>query len=209
MKNLFLFPLAAILILAGCSQDNVQTESTLTKEQRVQAHVDLLRAQFAKSGGMSPNQTSGSRASCNKVPVCHKGNYIVVNKNAVPAHLAHGDQLTCCGDACIDGAGILQQGGPIDFYYDTEANDCLGFIAEGWDEIVLLGYDGGNSFIDASSHTYQGTVYYAISVYEDSEFVCNNFELMTTQEEYDCVVDYLRSYINANSCIPNFCDLEF
>jgi hypothetical protein len=36
--------------------------------------------------------------NANKVLVCHNGNTICVSPNAVPAHLAHGDQLGPCGD---------------------------------------------------------------------------------------------------------------
>jgi len=208
MKNLFLFPLAAFLILAGCTQDNVQTEATLlTKEQRFQAHFDLMKAQFAKSGAMAQSIPSDSRATCNKVPVCHNGNYIVVNKNAVPAHLAHGDQLTCCGEACIDGSQTLKNGGPFTFYYDTEVNDCLGFIGDGYDENVILGFDGGDSGVSVESYTYlDGTTDYFIYEYVNYELTCSNFE--ATQAEFECAVNYLRSYINANACIPNFCDLD-
>jgi hypothetical protein len=39
----------------------------------------------------------------NKVTLCHNGNTIQVNQNAVNAHLNHGDQLGPCPDDCLTG----------------------------------------------------------------------------------------------------------
>ncbi len=213
MKNLFVVLVSSFLILAGCTEDNVQTESTqLAREQRFQAHFDFLKAEFGKARNISQNHSINSRASCNKVPVCHNGNYIVVNKSAVPAHLAHGDQLTRCGNACIDGAEILQSGGPITYYYDTQVNDCLGFITDGFTESVIIEYENAEYYtsgVAAESYSYNGITYYYIYKYDNSGPGITCLTLNPTQAEYDCVIDYLRSYISANSCIPNFCDLYF
>lgn len=35
------------------------------------------------------------------VAILHKGSLIVVDENAVPAHLAHGDSLVGCVSACV------------------------------------------------------------------------------------------------------------
>jgi hypothetical protein len=51
-----------------------------------------------------------AKKSCDKVLICHKGkNTLCIDDNAVKAHLAHGDYLGSCGDAC----GVLATGGTI------------------------------------------------------------------------------------------------
>lgn len=46
-------------------------------------------------------QGNGNGNGNNNTPVCHNGNTIYVNQNAVQAHLNHGDVLGTC-DGCID-----------------------------------------------------------------------------------------------------------
>ncbi|MEI6085117.1 MAG: hypothetical protein WCS70_12555 [Verrucomicrobiota bacterium] len=45
-----------------------------------------------------------------KITICHKGNTITVNENAVPAHLAHGDTLGPCQGDGGHGGGDDDQG---------------------------------------------------------------------------------------------------
>src|SRR5690242_7061294 len=42
------------------------------------------------------NHVNAQCPNSNLVAICHKGNTICVNMNAVPAHLAHGDFLGPC-----------------------------------------------------------------------------------------------------------------
>lgn len=203
MKNLFLFSFATLLMLGGCTQDNLQPGSTApTRETRFQTHFDHLKSLFAKSGQITQNMDANSRATCRRVvPICHKGNSILVNASAVPAHLSHGDQLTCCQTSCIN--GDLNRA-IFTWYYDTDVNDCFDLILDGYDQ-VTMGY--GDNAISVEAYTYGGTTEYNIYTYNQNTytFLCTNFGATTA--EYKCARAYLKSVIATNSCIPNFCDL--
>lgn len=80
MKKLIL-PFFAILILAACEKES--SSETITEVS------------------ISENDTATTRAS-NKRDVCHNGNIININVNAIPAHRAHGDAVDMDQDGFFD-----------------------------------------------------------------------------------------------------------
>jgi hypothetical protein len=57
--------------------------------------------------GFSSFQTSDQAAAGEKVVICHNGHSIEASINALPAHLAHGDQVgDCVGTYPDGGAGV-------------------------------------------------------------------------------------------------------
>lgn len=203
MKNLMFLAIAALFLFTGCAKENLQEPAKLTSEQAQElfkARVEQIILQIEKAGVFSQNPTMGSqnqaienRSTCNRVPICHNGNTIVVNNSAVPAHLAHGDQLTCCETPCINESPDLINGGPWEWYYDGAVNSCFGV-----EELVILATH--HSFIVAE--LYAGSYY----VYSHNHVDHSGCFAVVTQAEFECALAYLRSVIAANSCIPNICD---
>lgn len=203
--------IAALFFLVGCTKNNQQNDSNnLTAEKAFKEKVkqrDLKIAEIkANYQGRNTNTQSPARenaGTCNKVVICHKGKYISVNKNAVAAHLAHGDQLTCCTTSCINQSAELLNSGPFEWYYDSYANDCFDIQHHGgaW---VSIGYAHGN--IAAEAFTHHGMTHYFVYSYDhhNDTYTC---DAEVTQSEYECARVYLQSYIAANSCIPDLCDL--
>ncbi len=87
--------------------------------------------------------TIDSRSAGNQVSVCHNGNTIHINSNAVPAHQAHGDAVdldddgyfdlaNVCGSGvdCNDGDPAIYPGAP-DVCEDGMDNNCNGEVDEG------------------------------------------------------------------------------
>ena len=214
MKNFMLLALVALFFIAGCAKDNSQTEPAKpTQEEALKAHASLMDMHLAKIEAMTnnlpsiktgehpENQAVEDRTTCNRVPICHKGNSIVINKNAVPAHLGHGDQLTCCETSCINESAELKNAGPYEWYYDGEGDDCFGY--QEFDDIwVAIGYPDG--FIAAEAWTFQGTTYYW--VYSHNHVDHSGCFAEVSQAEYVCAKNYLLSVVAANSCIPNLCN---
>lgn len=204
-----LFVIAAMFLLAGCTKKSLETEiNNQTVEQAFKDKVEKRNLQIAtiqgnQLGKIAQNPASENAGTCNKVVVCHKGKYIEVNKNAVAAHLAHGDKLSCCTSSCINGSNELLNSGPFEWYYDGVTDDCFGY--QEFDYIwVAIGYSGG--FIAAESFVHHGMTHYYVYThrYSDHSYPCFN---EVTESEYMCARNYLRSYFAANSCIPNLCDL--
>ena len=99
MKNV-LFPLLFILFLISCNSDSNEI--------------------------VAPSDAPIGIRSANKVNVCHNGQVININRNALPAHLAHGDAIDNDGDGYFSGPNAC--GMPEDCNDDDAAltdNCCL------------------------------------------------------------------------------------
>ncbi len=117
--NKFLFPLFVILLLAACQDEAISP---------------------AVSGS---NQRIETRSTGNQVSVCHNGNNIHINSNAVPAHQAHGDAVDLDDDGYFDLANACGSGvdcndndpaiypGAAEVWEDGIDNNCDGQIDEG------------------------------------------------------------------------------
>ncbi len=207
MKNLMFLAIAALFLFAGCAEENLKPEPTLQASEQAlelfKARAEQTILQFEKAGTFTKNPTTDSRASCNRVPICHNGNSIVVNNSAVPAHLAHGDQLTCCETSdCINESVELQNAGPFYWYYDGVGDDCYGHQHHGY-TIVAIGYASGEIGTQAVIPHHGPTQYWVYSYdYIAEDFTCIEG---VTLAEYECATAYIMSVIAANSCIPNLC----
>jgi hypothetical protein len=91
MKNLFLPFLLAILIV-GC-----ETEPTHFDEQDLTTTIE-----------------DHNRGINSKVDVCHNGNIITININAIPAHQDHGDAVDMDGDGYFDAENSCSSGTDCD-----------------------------------------------------------------------------------------------
>ena len=211
MRTKTLLVIVALFFLSGCTKMSQKTEANgKTVEQAFKEKVEKRALQIAEiiANYKGRNKITKSHArenagTCNKVVICHNGHYISVNKNAVAAHLAHGDKLTCCTTSCINQSAELLNSGPFEWYYDGVEDDCFGF--QNFDDIwVAIGYPTG--FIAAESYIQERMTYYLVYThrYSDHSYPCFT---EVTESEYECARNYLQSYITANPCIPNLCNL--
>ena len=201
--------IAVLFFLAGCTKNGLKNETNNQAAEKVfKDRVEKRDLLIAKIRGIRQSQNTQSPApenagTCNKVVICHNGHSISVNKNAVAAHMSHGDKLTCCTTSCINQSAELLNSGPFEWYYDGVEDDCFGF--QNFDDIwVAIGYPTG--FIAAESYIQERMTYYLVYThrYSDHSYPCFT---EVTESEYECARNYLQSYITANPCIPNLCNL--
>ena len=105
MKKLLL-PLLAILFLSSCEKES---------------STDLVTEEIIYENG------SATTRSSNKRDVCHNGNIININVNAIPAHQAHGDAVDMDEDGYFDTANPCSE---------TDCDDTDAAVNPGATEII-------------------------------------------------------------------------
>ena len=137
MKKI-LFPLLAILLIAACEKETVVSES-----ENSQDLTSITGAANLRAG--------------NKVDVCHNGNIINININAVPAHQAHGDAVDMDGDGFFDLENDCSEGvdcNDSDSAINPDAEEICDAIDNNCDGNVDEGLPTSTYYADADGDGY-------------------------------------------------------
>lgn len=137
-KNLF--PLFVILLLAACQQESLSPDIS------------------------DANQTIEHRSQSDQVNVCHNGQVIHPNTNAVPAHQAHGDAVDMDDDGYFDLPNVCSPGvdcndgdssinpGAEEACGDDIDNNCNGEIDEDCNSVTICGQVWMNKNLDVATY---------------------------------------------------------